>query len=140
MRVLTIALIVLLIGMVCALQGNDWHFGVGMQGLTPSTFVIEKDIGKCKLSPNLGLEALTSPNSKINLGFDFLYPVEPVYLSVGYQYGKQDTISSSLVPFGIAYYHKFNWIIIKLRAMSELNLNDKSLTLSTSKLGWFIFF
>jgi len=125
---------------IMPVMANDWHFGVGMEGLTPSTFVIEKDIGKCKLSPAFGLEALASSNSKINLGFDFLYPIEPVYLSLGYEYVKFESTSTSVIPFGIAYYHKFDWFTIKLSAKSELNINDKSLALSTSKLSWFIFF
>jgi hypothetical protein len=113
-----------------------WHFGVGMQGLTPSTFVIEKDIGIWKFSPSFEFKNL----HEVKFEADFLYPVSPVFLSVGYSYEKSEIWNISAIPFGIAYYHSFDWFTVKLYAGSELNLNDKTINISSSKLTWSILF
>jgi hypothetical protein len=134
----------MLIGSIFTVQGDlpaevpaqaGWHFGVGMNGLTPSSFVMEKDWGKLKLSPSFEFQNL----EKVKFQFDLLYPVEPVFLSVGYSYEKSEIWNISAIPFGIAYYHKFPWFTVKLYTGSELNLNIKSIALSNTKLGWSLF-
>lgn len=142
MRILAVLLIFILTAFAVA----DWDYGIGFDGLKPTSFELEYSQvnSKVKVNPHLDL-TFGSDNATI-IGVDFLHPIPTfftdLYFGAGFSYSKlgNDTAFTSIPVMLACYKDLNNKFMIKFGAKATgLDLTHNNIEFTTTKLFWTIY-